>query len=704
MTLERKQLDLEDERTAQKRYRRQVQDRASRPITYQGSRNSLWTGTGLPKSAVMPLGALIGRVALREPDEEDLDGGSDFYIGETKANLDGVDVFSWAAPVACTFFRGSRHHELCDEVAVIRAFEHRGDEIVDFHDEPVGDEMPAQPFRKRALTVPAAPSRTLRPPAAPRAAPLPPAPPSPTQSPSAKPTAAQKPAAPTPAAGSTPPVARQRSSLPAPLSPDAAATAPPSARPAPPAVRPEPPASRPAAPAGQSAAAPPVRAEALLRARLAAPRAKSLAPVLATLQPDQYDLVTVPAMDSMIIEGQPGTGKTIIASHRAAYLVSDGTPPENSLDGNVLIVGPTSGYSEHIRAVIDRLTSGSKRVRVLSLPELMRHLLHLRHEPRGPVSRSWQDFAKMLAVLVRAAVARLKATGMMPTLDGVYEHVRRNGSSEYPLTKDPEWIKYLGGLPPVRDARTIRAHTPLLAIIQWEVAKPRDLVGIEHIIVDEAQDVTPLEWHLLTSMNEAHAWTIVGDLNQRRSDYTPGSWTQVLDLLAIPYGDPPIHRLERGYRSTRPILQYANRLLPPAERVVLAFQEEGPEPTVKRCQRSDLGTTVLHHVIRLQVAYPQGTVAVITADPKTVETMLHRARWVRSRQNGSTWQDSGREVTVAHPDTARGLEFDGVVVVEPADFPQNLGRQGPLYTALTRPNRELAVVHTKPLPEPLRRR
>lgn len=259
-------------------------------------------------------------------------------------------------------------------------------------------------------------------------------------------------------------------------------------------------------------------------------------------------------------------------------------------------------------------------------------------------------------------------------------------------------------LPPAPDALTMRAYTPLLATIQWEVGKPRDLVGIEHIIVDEAQDVTPLEWLLLASMNEAHAWTLIGDLNQRRSDHTLASWTQVLQLLAVPYGDPPVRRLERGYRSTRPILEYANRLLPAAERAVLAFQEQGPEPTIEKCQPSGLGATVLRHVTRLQTAHPHGTLAVITADPKAVETTLRRAGWATSQSDPFTWQHSDREVTIAHPDTVRGLEFDGVVVVEPADFPQNLGRQGPLYTALTRPNRELAVVHTKPLPERLRKR
>lgn len=113
---------------------------------------------------------------------------------------------------------------------------------------------------------------------------------------------------------------------------------------------------------------------------------------------------------------------------------------------------------------------------------------------------------------------------------------------------------------------------------------------------------------------------------------------------------------------------------------------------------------MLRHVTRLLAAYAHGTFAVITADPKAAEATLRQAGWAKSQSDPFTWQHSGREVTVAHPDAARGLEFDGVVLVEPADFPQNLGRQGPLYTALTRPNRELAVVHTKPPPDRLRKR
>ena len=107
----------------------------------------------------------------------------------------------------------------------------------------------------------------------------------------------------------------------------------------------------------------------------------------------------------------------------------------------------------------------------------------------------------------------------------------------------------------------MRVHAPLIAFIKWEIAKPPELANIEHVIVDEAQDVTPLEWLLLDEINVADAWTILGDLNQRRSDHTLGNWAHVLDVIAIDE-ETPIRRMKRGYRSTKPILEFANRLLP----------------------------------------------------------------------------------------------------------------------------------------------
>lgn len=646
-----KDQEIQDERTAQKQYAKVLRDRANRPSPYQGPRNGLWTGSGIPKRREVFKDELIGRVALVQPDEDVLDGGSDFYIGETYANVNGINVFGWTTPIACTFFGGSDHHPLCDDVAVVRAFRREDGQIVDLIDERLRDDAPAQPFKKRELTIPVPPRR--------------PALPLPTNS------------------------ASEVSVVPPSFTEEQDRT--------PPRVTPVPD----SATAGAGRELPRLRAEPLLRAQLLAPRTKSLAPVLSTLQPDQYDLVTLPAMDSVIIEGHPGTGKTIVASHRAAYLVNEEIPPENALDGNVLLVGPTTGYSRHVRQVISRLAGGTQRIRVMSLAELADHIIGANRAPHVGSSRTYHDVGWELAKFARSAIAKLRAAkGITPTAEQTYEYLRGSPAT---LTRDRDWSQYLRQLPPFKEALTLRVHAPLLAFIKWEISKPADLNFVEHIIVDEAQDVTPLEWLLLDEINEADAWTILGDLNQRRSDHTLSSWAPVLDVIAI---DPktPIRTMRRGYRSTKPILEFANKLLPRDQRKFHALQELGPEPLVRKVRPKELGDTTLRQVQRLNASYPAGTIAVISPSLASVTAALRSAGWRVSTGDSQQWEKDGNEVTVALPDTARGLEFDAVVVLEPADFPENFGRKGPLYTALTRANRELCIVHARPLPDELRQR
>lgn len=640
MSTTRKDLELEDERTAEKRYAKLLRGKASSRSAYQGPRNGLWTGTGLPARREVPLGELVGRVGLAGPDNWVLDGQSDFYIGEKHAEFDGTLVFSWTAPIACTFFRGTRHHKLCDEVAVVRTMVRRDGQIVDFSDETVRADAPQHPFRKRGLAIPAPPTMPKRP----------------------------------------------QPDVPKPLDPVAEGH---SAD----------------GPVGHHHADHPpagIRAEEALRAQLQAPRTKRLDSVLATLQPDQYALVTMPACDSMIIEGKPGTGKTIIASHRAAYLVNEETPAEDRAAGNVLLIGPTAGYSKHVLGVINRLAGDSTQLRVLSLPELWQHILELKYPPKGEITPASQDDVWKLVRVLRRAIRQIRTAngGAALSAEQVYEYMRANSAA---ITSDPQWSTYLSALPAYRHALTLRAHSPLLAYIQWEVSPPADLAGITHIIIDEAQDVTPLGWLLLDEINIEDRWTVLGDLNQRRSDHTPTNWPEILDLIAIEE-DTATFELAIGYRSTRPILEFATRLLPRSERAVNAFQQEGPAPTVEKVRPAEIGDAVVAQVDRLLAAYLSGTVAVIGPDTAAVRKSLRSRGWAGSMHDLSPWERDGREVTVLDPDSARGIEFDAVVVVEPADFRQNRGHHGPLYTALTRPNRELVVVHSRRLPAQLQNR
>ena len=590
MSAKRKDLEIEDERTAQKQYTKVLDERARRPSAYQGPRNSIWVGgAGLPKKREILSGELIGRVALAHPDQEVLDGGSDFYIGETYADINGINVFGWTAPIACTFFRGSAHHDLCDDVAVVRTFRRENGQIVDFVDETLRADPPDEPFKKRGLTIPAPPKR-------------PNLPKQPT------PSANVVDPAPTPRAGS------EESSH------DQTGNAPTGSK------------SKPIAPVDEL---PPLRAESLLREQMLAPRTKSLVPVLATLQPDQYALVTIPAMDSVIIEGGPGTGKTIVASHRAAYLVNEETPPENGLDGDVLLVGPTTGYSRHVRQVIAKLAGETERVKVLSLHELADLIIGGRKAPHGGASRSYHDVDWKLAKFARSAINKLKAAkGLTPTTERVYDYLRSNSGT---VAHETDWRLYLRQLPPYKKALTERVHAPLIAFIKWEIAKPRELANIEHVIVDEAQDVTPLEWLLLDEINEADAWTILGDLNQRRSDHTLGNWAHVLDVIAIDE-QTPIRRMKRGYRSTKPILDFANRLLPRADRKAHALQDRGPEPAIQKVNPKELDGSVVREIKRLTAEYPTGTVAVISPTPSVIETALRAAGWRTSDRGPQLWE------------------------------------------------------------------
>lgn len=217
------------------------------------------------------------------------------------------------------------------------------------------------------------------------------------------------------------------------------------------------------------------------------------------------------------------------------------------------------------------------------------------------------------------------------------------------------------------------------------------------------KDVTGLEWTILEALNEANAWTILGDLNQRRSDHTLSSWAQIIDL-AKPSSEAPVHALKRCYRSTQPILKYANKLLAREHRDVDALRVDGPEPEVVRTKAAKVGSVALASAERLLQTYPNGTVAVIGTDPEIVKGALRKAGWRAESGQPTRWVKDGRAVAVLHHDDARGIEFDGVVVVEPAAFPQYFDKNGPLYTALTRANRELVVVHAAPLPERLRQR
>lgn len=222
------------------------------------------------------------------------------------------------------------------------------------------------------------------------------------------------------------------------------------------------------------------------------------------------------------------------------------------------------------------------------------------------------------------------------------------------------------------------------------------------MIVDEAQDIRGLEWRILVNslLEPGGSLSLLGDMNQRRSDFTYSSWHNVAENLEMTddQGEFTVQTLENGFRSTKQILRFANQLLPRGARDNHALLD-GPKPKVAKVSRDSRKTAAVDSAIELTTRH-SGTVAIIANVPGPVRMAFRMRGWNRGKDQ-HTWTMGEAIVVVAHPDEARGLEFDAVVVVEPGSFPKNVGRHGLLYTSLTRANKELVVVHSKPLPRNL---
>lgn len=432
------------------------------------------------------------------------------------------------------------------------------------------------------------------------------------------------------------------------------------------------------------------------------PRQSELPSVLATLSPEQYEAVTADPTSPILFTGPPGTGKTIIATHRLAWIAH---PERHGRADWALLVGPTDAWAESVRPAVDELLSNEPTaVKVLSLPGLMRLFLETDELGRHRVEEH-EDTSQELA----DGLAAFTAGDFRSTLAEAYTIFREVGFGSESAS-----------------LRAWRSRLPITLDLALETIELRPLLTylkirgdrfekFTHVIVDEAQDLRPMEWAILRLLNGG-SWTLLGDLNQRRTMYSDSSWRQIAERIKCQL---PVVELKQGYRSTQAITNYAAHLL--EKRVdgrSTSVLGEGEPPKVidARAQGRTAEQVALTEVTRLRLNLPvKATIAVITTDVRELQRAATQAGWERvgiragvGRYEKST-DDGVATVHLLTPDRARGLEFDAVVVVEPALFIPTgagikmTGQYRTLYTSLTRANHFLSVVHDRPLPARLRK-
>ncbi len=202
-----------------------------------------------------------------------------------------------------------------------------------------------------------------------------------------------------------------------------------------------------------------------------------------------------------------------------------------------------------------------------------------------------------------------------------------------------------------------------------------------HVIVDEAQDLSPMQWRMLVRRARSNSMTIVGDLAQRSSGEAGADWDT---LLPAEIGDHAFRELTINYRSPAEIDPLAGALLRSiapdlsnASSIRHAGVAPRAVPTDRAVRPADLDSLLDDE----RRALGPGKIGVITV---AVEIL----------RRGSADPD----VILMTPRQSKGLEFDSVVVVEPAAIDAEPHGRSLLYVAVTRTTKRLTFLHHEPLP------
>jgi DNA helicase IV len=531
-----------------------------------------------------------------------------------------------------------------------------------------------------------------------------------------------------------------------------------------------------------------IKGHGALIAALEESRTGRLSDIVATIQAEQDEIIRAELPGVLVVQGGPGTGKTVVALHRAAYLLYTYRFP---LEGQgVLVVGPNRLFLGYIEQVLPSLGEAGVEMSVLAdlvenvrvagydrpLPARVKGDLRMarvlakavrdRERPlraplevgfglqtlRIPVNRTAQIVAEARRrfrthnagrrfVEARLFEALTEASRTPTTLEEVRGRLRQTPEVRealermWPVLTPSELLHDLFGSKALIDlaaGRELdadergslhRPRTPDFPNIVWTVSdvplldEARALLGPKpkkrrhdrqdeemrtygHIVVDEAQDLSPMQLRMLSRRSLNGSMTIVGDIAQATGVWAVQGWGEILAHL-------PSKRKSRraeltiGYRIPRPTMDLAAKVLAeaaPGLEPPDSVRQAGDPPRVLPAPADDLVSRVVAVALEERDAVDPGSVAIIVPETlvEAVAEGLDAAgvEFGRAARNGLESQ-----VTLVPVRLVKGLELDAAVVVEPAAIVSEEAQgMRALYVALTRATKRLAVVHAAPLP------
>ena len=534
-------------------------------------------------------------------------------------------------------------------------------------------------------------------------------------------------------------------------------------------------------------------------------RTGQLGDIVATIQAEQDEIIRSPQAGVLIVQGGPGTGKTVVALHRAAYLLYTYRFPLE--DQGVLVIGPNRVFLRYIEQVLPSL--GEAGVEQVVLGDLVPDVEWARYgvDPAdSPLTAVVKGNIAMTDVIDQAVTDRerpLRADVVVPFRTGylrlraeetqrivrsAQRRFRRHNAARrwvegeiwssmaaswrdgtltarevkddvrsmpeirealermWPLLSPAELLHDLFGSKALlrlaaskhlTEAEYLALYRPRLddvTKVRWtendaalldearsylgsKPTKPQNNGGQHghggnqqdtdeirtygHIVVDEVQDLTPMQLRMVSRRSLNGSMTVVGDIAQATGALAPNDWDDVLRYL--PDQKPSrVIGLSVGYRIPAQIMALANQVMlaaTPTLRAPTSVRQSDDHPEFVHSTADDLLAEVAEATRALTHEITDGTIAVVAPD-SMVEGVSQALETAGIEHGRATRTGLEVGVTVVPVSVVKGLELDGVVVVEPAGIVAE-EQQGlrALYVALTRSTRRLTIVHAAELPE-----
>lgn len=477
--------------------------------------------------------------------------------------------------------------------------------------------------------------------------------------------------------------------------------------------------------------------------------------IVATIQRDQNAIIRDAEADTLIIQGVAGSGKTSIALHRIAFLLYRFKDTLTSSD--ILIISPNRVFADYIGNVLPELGEETvpeigmetlarqllgdrwrfetffeqttrlletddpelrERIAFKAHPDFLRRLdayadhleetsfvaadvtVRRRPVPAFVFERDWKRLGYLppnerVSETVKSVVEEIEREyrielrkeerqAIRKAVDGMVNRttLRKAYAAFYDWLGRPELFHTVGGRLEYADV------FPLIHLRMKVEGVENPYGGVKHLLVDEMQDYTPVQYAVLGKLFSCRK-TILGDATQSVNPYSASSVEASRKALR----SSSVVRLDKSYRSTWEIMQFALAIAPNPD--LVAMKRHGEAPQVLVCDTVAAADRALLAEVGRFEASDHRSLAIIAKtgkEAKRVHGRLAKAG-VAARLLDETSVDFRVGIVVLTPHLAKGLEFDRVVVADgsAAAYATEMDRNL-LYVACTRAMHALTVI------------